>query len=405
MWLFEMDYSLFKTKRNVCLSFLIILSVCSQLLISCTPSKKYMIQSQKKLIHDHQKVRVLIIKTRDNLRISADTKIRILDIKTGKAIYSGKSRTLIFSVEKVRKPIQIESWKIPIYVNKIPYRGSMEIHNILGSIHVINVLSLDEYIYGVVPSEMSYSWNSEALKAQAIAARTYALYHIMQSKKGIYDLDATTKSQVYKGINIENKKTSDAINETSGEILSYNYKPIITYFHSTCGGKTCDDKYVWTNNDLPYLGQVKCPYCRNSPKYSWIEKLSLYQLKMMLRKEYKGVGKIKSISLKKKEGRVTLVIIQHSNGIIRIPGNRFRLLMGAERIKSLYFIAQKTQNGLLLKGHGWGHGVGMCQWGAKGMADSGKSYEKILRYYYKGVKLTNIQRKIANRDKDSFDKE
>jgi stage II sporulation protein D len=286
----------------------------------------------------------------------------------------------------------------------------IELHNVLGKIYVINVLRIDEYLFGVVPSEILSSWNMESLKAQAVTARTYAYYHIMKKRDLLYELDATNNFQVYKGLEVETERTNKAVEETSGEILTYKNQPIIAYFHSTCGGKTADDKFVWDGNDLEYITGIQCRFCKESPDYSWEMKLTLYEMRRFLRKKYKGVGKIAGISFKKQDGRVVSVVIRHRNGVIKLSGNNFRLLFPDKKIKSLLFVAKKIKNGLILHGHGWGHGVGMCQWGAKGLAESGAIYREILKFYYRDVSIVSLKARpskggnqpyLSTRDKSS----
>ncbi|HQO04226.1 MAG TPA: SpoIID/LytB domain-containing protein [Spirochaetota bacterium] len=363
------------------------------LVSSCTPSREYLIRNQHQISSMSQEVRVLITKTSDNIIVSSSSKIRISDKKTGKITYNDSGNKIIFRPEKINAPVMIESWNEPLRINGNPYRGYLELHNVLGKMYVVNVLKMDEYLYGVVPAEMPVSWNAEALKAQAIAARTYAIYHIERNKNALYDLDATTKFQVYNGFSVEDTRTNHAVQSTSGEIGVFKHKPILSYFHSTCGGTTINDKYVWEGNDLPYLEGIRCPFCKESPKYSWHDDLSVDEIKHALRKEYNEISRIKGVSFKKINGRVVSVVVRHDNGRIKLTGNQFRLLVSPRRIRSLYFTAKKTKQGLAFNGHGWGHGVGMCQYGAKGMAEKGVQYKDILKYYYTGIDIVNINNK------------
>ncbi|HPQ53793.1 MAG TPA: SpoIID/LytB domain-containing protein [Spirochaetota bacterium] len=393
----RMGVELSLQKNNPIIRNVVLVAIIA--LVSCTPSREFLIRNQHQLSSESQEVRVLIKKTSDNIVISSASKIRISDKKTGRITYNNSGKKIIFRTERIDSPVMIESWNTPLKINGIPYRGSIELHNVLGKMHVINILKLDEYLYGVVPSEMPVSWNVEALKAQAIAARTYALYHISRKKNALYDLDATTRSQVYRGVAVEDKRSNWAVHSTSGEIGVYQHKPILSYFHSTCGGKTIDDKYVWDGHDLPYLDGIQCPFCQKSPKYEWTEELSVDEMKRALRKEYSDIRTIKGVSFKKINGRVVSVVIRHDNGRIKITGNQFRLLVSPRKIKSLFFKAKKTKYGLSFTGHGWGHGVGMCQYGAKGMAEKGVGYKGILKYYYKGIDIINMDTGKAAADR------
>lgn len=364
--------------------------------VSCTPSRDYLLKKSAEVGLDKDYVRVLILKTTDRVLVGAGGKMRIMDIRNRDIKYEGKGRQVYFYPDRISKPVVVESWDAPVTVNGKGYRGIIEMHSILGKIHVINEVKMEYYLYGVIPNEIPSSWNIEALKAQAIAARTYAYYHIMTKKESLYDLESTGFSQVYQGISAEKKTTCRAVDETAGLIAVYRNRPILAFFHSTCGGHTIDDRYVWKGTDQPYLTLTRCGYCKKSPHFSWEEHISLYDIKHHLGRKYHGVGNITGISFRKNQDRISEVEITHENGITRLSGNDFRLIFPDKKIKSLYFDACKTGNGLHLKGHGWGHGVGMCQWGAKGMAEKGAKFNDILKFYYRDVSLIRIGRPVAS---------
>jgi stage II sporulation protein D len=249
---------------------------------------------------------------------------------------------------------------------------------------------------------MPSSWNDEALKAQAVASRTYSYYHLLKNRnKNIFDLDATTNFQVYKGISTESSSTTQAVTETSGIIMIYNYEPIVAYFHSTSGGKTSDDRDVWPGSDLPYLESVECKYSENSPHYHWTAELSVDEIGNALIPKFKRIGKIQKISFKKNNDRVVEVTIIHSNGSIKMNGNEFRLLLPSGKLKSTYFSARQDKKILHISGRGWGHGVGMCQWGAKGRGEKGIKYDKILSHYYKDIQFKKITNNYLAQKKNS----
>jgi stage II sporulation protein D len=361
---------------------------------SCTPSSKYLLKKNYKLSIDKEYIRVLLLKTVDSVEIKSDSEMKITDKKTGKIVSEKKDR-LMMNPDNVNNPIFLESKNAQISLNGNSYRGMLEIHNVMGKLWVINKLRIDEYLLSVVPAEIPSSWNIEALKAQAVAARTYTYYHLARNKQALYDLDSSNKSQMYRGIAVENNASSDAVLKTSGEVITFNNDPILSYFHSTCGGKTIDDKYVWKKSDLEYLKSKKCDFCKESTKYSWETHLSLSDMKKYLSKKFHGIGKIKKISFNKESGRITDVTIIHSNGMLNITGNDFRLAFPETVIRSTFFNAKKNKDGFLLSGKGWGHGVGMCQWGAKGMAEKGYNYKSILKNYYSNIEIIKINDKIV----------
>ncbi len=341
--------------------------------------------------YDSQTVKILIMKTKDKFTISSRGSIKV---NNKQAVTVNKDRSRVTANPRTMEgTIAIETENEPLLLNGIAYRGSILIKTINGTAFIINILTIDEYLISVVPGEIPANWEMEALKAQAIAARTFTHYHVSTQKKrdAIYDLDATAASQVYRGMSDEKPQTTAAVRATSGLVMVYDEKPILAYFHSTCGGKTIDDSHVWEKSRHPYLQGRKCGFCNDSTKYEWESELTLDEIRNCLMKKFPAMGSIRAILFKKKDDRVVEVVINHGNGSSRMSGNNFRLLFPTEKIRSLYFISKKIKNGLALKGHGWGHGVGLCQWGARGMAQSGYNCREILKHYYTGVKIASIK--------------
>lgn len=376
-------------KRNDILFVLI--AACAVIAASCTPSAKYLREKGSPAGYDNNFVKVLVGVESTSFRIRSDSGLKVYSERSGKIIYEMKTGNLVFYPEKVDDTFIVESGGTPLYLNNRGYRGKLELHSVLGKVHIVNVINIEEYLYSVVPSEMPSSWNIEALKAQAVASRTYTYYYLLKDdSKKIYNLDATTNFQVYKGIISEKKESTDAVNATAGIIMTYNYEPILAYFHSTSGGKTVDDKYVWKGTDLPYLEGVKCPYDKDSPHYQWDITLSIEEISVALKKKYSGMGRITGISFKKYDDRIYEVTIRHSNGTITMTGNDFRLLISPSKLRSTYFKSEKKGDTFYIHGRGWGHGVGMCQWDARGRAEIGQKYEQILNAYYKGINFKKI---------------
>ncbi len=359
-------------------------------LAGCAPSREFLLKRSAEIGADKNYIRVLLLNTTERVAVASPARMKISGLSDRKVHYDGKGRSVFFYPEKVREPIVVESWDSPLSVNGTPYRGAIELHPRMGRLLVINVLTMDEYLSGVVPCEISSGWHVEALRAQAVAARSYAYYHIMTGTDALFDLNATNRSQVYGGAGVETERTNRAVRDTSGQVVSYNNKPILAFFHSTCGGSTIDGDKVWAGAGMEYLRGVRCEYCARSPHFSWEEMLTLYEIRHHLGKKYIGIGPVTGIAFRKEGGRVNHVTIDHKNGVVRLSGNDFRLLFPEKKIRSLSFDAVKTKNGLLLKGHGWGHGVGLCQWGANGMAERKALYTDILRHYYRGTRLMVI---------------
>ncbi|MCX8124647.1 MAG: SpoIID/LytB domain-containing protein [Spirochaetes bacterium] len=367
--------------------FRFLLLIAFVLISGCVPPPEYLAKTGKRIGLDNDYIKVLLLRDQLKVEIVTTAKTKVTKLQNNAIVYNGDAKRFVVFDNQLSQALQFESWNNEIQVNGISVRGMIQLYPVVGKIQVVNVLKMNEYLYGVLPSEIMPGWPMEVLKAQAVAARTYAYYHLMKTGSTYFDLYGTHNFQVYKGKTVETQATNKAVDTTAGIIMTYNNKPILAYFHSTCGGKTTDDRYVWQGEDLPYLNSVVCPYCKNSPNYSWQVELTLNEIYEALVKRYKAVGKIKAITLGREDTRVTVVKIEHENGLIRMSGNDFRLMFEAKKIKSLYFEAKQTPTGLMLTGHGWGHGVGMCQWGAKEMAQQGMRFDQILTYYYRGIQI------------------
>lgn len=260
-----------------------------------------------------------------------------------------------------------------------------------GKVDVIDVVKLEEYLYSVVPSEMPASWPLEALKAQAVCARTYAVKEMLNHKTKSFDLNADTSSQMYTGMQKEQTKSVQAVKDTSGILAVYDGEPIQSFFHSNSGGITEKPENLW-GNKVPYLTSVKSPYCKVGQNYSWKTTISQSTINDKLQKY--GVGNVEKIIVlgRTSSDRVDLLEIHGSNKTIKFKGKDFRDLFGGTIIKSLRFGIKKDLNGFYVKGLGFGHGIGLSQWGSYSMAKEDHSFKDILKYYFKGISLAKIDR-------------
>lgn len=263
------------------------------------------------------------------------------------------------------------------------YRGRTRIVKRGNGLLAINHVPMDSYLYSVVGAEMVPSWNIEALKSQAVAARTYALHKSSQSKSNLYDLDTTTATQVYKGLDTETYSTHQAVNETSGQILTHNGQPILAVFHSSSGGHTENVEDIWSS-PLPYLRGV-VDYDHQAPVYEWGKSFSASEVT----RHIGGVGTIKALIPEKKtpRGRVKILKVVGSRGTKRMKGADFRKAMG---LRSTLFTVTPRSGSFHIYGKGYGHGVGMSQWGAQGLAQQGSGYQRILNHYYRGARLSQL---------------
>ena len=279
-----------------------------------------------------------------------------------------------------------------VYVNNRQFRGTIDIIKDKNNrLFVVNHVDLEEYLYGVLYHEVNHNWPVEVLKAQAIAARTYALYQKLVSKNKYYDLTADAYSQVYGGRTSEKWRTTRAVNLTRGLVLMYENKVFPAYFHATCGGSTTDALTLW-NIDIPVFLARVCDFCAISPHYRWRKELAMDYLESMLKKAGYDIGIISFEVLERdSSGRVTDFLIKGKGKDIRLSGNKFRLIVGPNLIRSANFEAEKKGKYVIFTGKGWGHGVGMCQWGAFNMASQGWKAEDILLYYYPGAEIVRVE--------------
>jgi stage II sporulation protein D len=248
---------------------------------------------------------------------------------------------------------------------------------------VINHIDLEDYIQGILYHEASHYWPYDALKVQAIVCRTFALYQMQENALKDYDVTSDKYSQVYGGRTSERYRTTKAIEETKGEILTYQNKVFPTYYHATCAGYTEDASFLW-NTDVAPLRGVLCLFCKESPHFKWHYVLSLDDIKDKLIKAGYTVKKIRNIEIlgRDRSGRIINLKITTDNRDITIMAKDLRNILGPNIIRSTNFNLRIVDRDAVFEGFGWGHGVGLCQWGAYFMAKRGYNYKRILEYYY-----------------------
>lgn len=257
---------------------------------------------------------------------------------------------------------------------------------------VVNTVDLEVYVKGVLYHEVPHRWPLNAIKAQAVATRTYALYQTIQNKGQEYDVTSDVYSQVYGGRSAERHRTNIAANRTRGQILSYRGEVLPAYFHSTCGGRTEDAAELWKHH-LPPLKSVRCTFCARAPYYRWKKNFRSKDVQDRLNAHGFKLGLIKriSVSQRTKSGRVkTLSIMTRDGNSVTVPGAQFREIIGPNVLKSNYYDIVMQGYYFDVHGRGWGHGVGMCQWGAYQMARERYKYTSILEYYYPGARVVKI---------------
>ena len=339
-------------------------------------------------------IRVLICKSntllalscRGPITIKAGNKILKREQRLEEIVLKRKGDSIKFERGRY-KTLDFTSKGFPISVNDRAYMGNIRISVHTKQLSVVNYVDIESYLKSVVPSEMPSAWSMEALKAQAVVARTYALYRRAGPNKE-YDLCSGVKSQMYKGVCSETSKTNMAVYLTEKMCLYDNEKLVPTYFHSTCGGRTINADSVW-RKALDSIEGVDCKFCKDSPHYKWKKSIGRRKLGKILSKKGYKIGKIKKIRLEK--GKPYRIFIEDKYGKSQaLDASKFRLLVGSEMIRSSNFKVKVGWFRVKFKGNGWGHCVGLCQWGAQGMALKGRSYKQILQHYYPNLDLRRL---------------
>jgi len=353
-------------------------------------------------------VRVAVARKVDAITLTVNSASEIVDDLTGIAlrrIAEGES----FRVTPIDGGFKIGETILPasriridpatsgtIVIDGIAYRGRMRlISSNDGSrgynLTAVSIVNLEEYLCGVVGSEMPTRWPLDALRAQAIAARTYAVYQLKtRSRAGDYDLTNGQECQVYTGLKNENKRVRRVVIETRGHILTHDWKVFQSYFHSTCGGGTVKAKDVFGDPDIQPLSGAECTYCESSPAYSWTVTFSKNDIRKKLLGRNIKVGPIKKITILNADhtGRATDLEIETASAKHKIGAYRFRLAVGSMKIKGTRMTITDAGDSVTFSGKGFGHYLGMCQFGALGMAEAGYNAAEILSHYYPGSELT-----------------
>lgn len=266
------------------------------------------------------------------------------------------------------------------------YRGEFVLEYRDKMIFPINYVQAEEYLYSVVPSEIGYKFYPEAIKAQAVAARSYLYHSLMRKKYDYCDLLDTIDSQVYLGYDKENSMINELINETSNVIMVYNGEAINALFHSTSGGRTANNEDVWpSGTPLPYIRAVDDKdYGNDSPRQNWNFTISKSEMSKIFGFTVKKIKIIKSADKRVKKLKIS------GSSSVTMTGNDLRKKVGYTKIFSTMFKVEDKGKNFYFTGHGSGHGLGMPQWSANGQAKKGKKYNEILKYYYTGIELKEI---------------
>ncbi len=255
---------------------------------------------------------------------------------------------------------------------------------------ILEEIGLEEYLPGVVEGEMPMMWNDDALQAQVIAVRTYVIYKRKIKANALYHINKLDLA--YKGSYMNKAKTKEIVDKTRGTVMVYDWKLFPGYFHSTCGGHTEDINLVFNLKSIPPLSGVDCGYCNNSKYYHWKKRLGRNEIQNKLNTAKSKVKRIRNILTEQigPGGHCSTIKIEHTGGTKRVNANDFRLIVGPNNLRSTSFSIKSSGSSFVFEGKGWGHGVGLCQYGTQNMAKSGSRWYDILRYYYPEIDLVKI---------------
>ncbi len=413
-------------------------------------------------------IRVGIWSNQRNILVSADVDYKIINIDKNqtlgrfsaneKATIAYNGNEFILNGKKI-DAVRISILKLKnddaysIEVNNKKYRGDINIHitNGKSGMTVVNILSVEKYLYGVIAKEISPNWSLEAVKAQAVAARTYAFYSRNKHQNDGYDVCPTTDCQVYGGREGEVPRGIKAVDDTVDQVILYKDKLIPAYFHSSSGGYTENSENIW-GTYLPYLRGV-VDYDQGSPHYKWEKQFTPNELRELLIKAGYNIGTIQAIGIsplaiqpmdttdRGVSGRVKNIRFIGANGTIQLTGEKLRTILslksslfdvhimlpvqksiefeisdgignvGNKKVEinlpptsekgyftdkeDLHRISGRPNEIISISGFGWGHGLGLSQWGAKVMAEKGPQndptyFKEILKHYYQGVEVRKL---------------
>ena len=304
-----------------------------------------------------------------------------------------------------------------ISVNQRRYRGTLSILAADSGVRIVNRVGVEAYLRGVVPRELGVRGPGDraALEAQAVAARSYVVARLGNTSRA-YDVTATTADQVYGGVDAENALADAAVAATDGLVLTYNGRAVSAPYHSTCGGSTAAADEIWRSQNEPYLQRVsdRIPgtdryYCDIAPRFRWERSWRADSLTAVVERYLRSyaqvppgpIGEVRRVDVdgETPSGRVAALSIETSRGRYRLRGNDVRYVLrspSGELLNSTYFSPEVVSSPdgrltrLTVRGRGYGHGVGMCQWGAIGRARAGQDFRTILRTYFPGTTVARV---------------
>ena len=356
-------------------------------------------------------IRVAVVRSDPEVSLQIHGPFTVVGRQSGQPIQEG-TRLAAVSVRAVPAGIAFGADILPvsgirvasggeaaISLNGRRLRGTLEIVKQKDqTLLVINHIALEDYLQGVLSKEAPDYWPPEALKTVAIAARTYAIYQRYTKESVEYDVTGDVLSQDYGGKSEEKAATTRAVKASAGIVLLSRGRLFPTFYHSTCGGVTEHARAMGDFDLEPLRGGIVCNFCSASPFYRWRRRFTKADISWALSKSPRGsIGPVSALQVTRRSqtGRAQEITIVGAKQTVRLTGFEFRSLFGFDRLRSPSFSVTPAGDSFLLDGRGWGHGVGMCQWGAAELARRGVSAAEILSYYYPGTELATVRELAA----------
>ncbi len=288
--------------------------------------------------------------------------------------------------------VRLETRRGPLRVAARDYGGALEVWRTREGLLLVNELPLEEYVAGTVRAEASEQWPTEALRAVAVVARTYAAFQQQRNVGKPYHVIAGSQDQNFAGRVVEGSPAWEAARATAGQVLTWQGRLFPAFYHSDSGGFTEPPQLIFSDEGIPPLPGVRDEFSLDSPNYAWAITLPLVVLGDRLRQGGLDIGEIRGLTVLERSPsfRVLRIAIEHSRGTTTLKGTEFRRLVGYDVLKSTLFVPAVRDGAVRFEGRGWGHGAGLSQFGAKGMADRGYTHAEILAHYYPGTELRRL---------------
>ena len=308
-------------------------------------------------------------------------------------IVSGPSGLEVGSRRSGVSAVRLETRRPPLRVGTRDYVGALEIWRAGEGLLLINELPLEEYVASVVRAEAPEKWPSHSLRAMAVAVRTYAVFHQGRNAAKLFHLVAASQDQNFAGRVPESSPAWEAARVTTGQVLTWQGRVFPAFHHSDSGGFTEPPQTIFSGDGIPPLPGIRDEFSIDSPNYSWVATVPLATIGERLRQAGLDVGEVTKLTVLERSPslRVGSIAVEHSRGTTTLKGTDFRRMVGYDALRSTLFVPVVADGVVRFEGRGWGHGVGLSQFGAKGMAERGYPYPQILAHYYHGTVLVTLK--------------